>query len=172
MYRLAYRNFGDHEALVANHSVTAGSGVGVRWYELRTTPVNGIYPPMESATPQIFQSGTFWADGNFRWMGSIAMDHSGDIALGYSISSTNINPSIFLTGRAPSDALNMLRAEQSVWNGTGSQSIINWGDYCSMSVDPVDDCTFWYTTEYLKDGGKFVWRTRIASFKFPTCSKP
>ena len=169
MYRLAYRNFGDHEALVANCPVTAGRGVGVRWYELRTSPVSGVCPPMANATPQVFQSGTFLADGKFRWMGSIAMDHAGDIALGYSLSSSSTYPSIFVTGRTPSDAPGTLGVEQSVWNGTGSQSIINWGDYSSMSVDPVDDCTFWYTTEYLQNGGKYVWRTRVASFKFTNC---
>jgi hypothetical protein len=170
MYRLAYRKFIDHEALVANHSVTAGSGVGVRWYELRTSPVNNVYPSMANATPQVFQSGTFWADGKFRWMGSIAMDKVGDIALGYSLSSASTFPSISVTGRVPGDAPGTLRTEQSVWNGMGSQSIINWGDYSSMSVDPFDDCTFWYTTEYLPKSGKYVWRTRVASFKFDNCS--
>jgi hypothetical protein len=81
------------------------------------------------------------ADGKFRWMGSIAMDIAGDIALGYSLSSSSSYPSIFVTGRIPTDAPNTLGAEQSVWNGTGSQPIINWGDYSSISVDPTDDCT-------------------------------
>src|SRR5512135_1814160 len=77
MYRLAYRNFGDHEALVVNHSVTAGSSVGIRWYEIRSP----------NATPTVFQQGTYAPDSNYRWMGSIAMDKVGDIALGYSVSS-------------------------------------------------------------------------------------
>ena len=170
MYRLAYRNFGGHEALVANHSVTAGSGVGVRWYELRTSPTAaGMYPPMASATPQVYQGGTFLGDGSFRWMGSIAMDHIGDIALGYSVSSASIDPSIAVTGRAPSDPLNILRAEQFALNGSHYQTVLNWGDYSAMSVDPIDDCTFWYTTEYLRLNGSFVWGTQIASFKFPAC---
>jgi hypothetical protein len=176
MYRLAYRNFTDpkitaHEALVANHSVTAGSGVGVRWYELRTSPTAGVYPTMASTAPQIYQSGTFFGDGKFRWMGSIAMDHIADIALGYSLSSASSDPSIAVTGRAPSDPLNTLRSEKNVLTSTHYQTVLNWGDYSAMSVDPIDDCTFWYTTEYLEQNGSFVWGTVIASFRFPTCSK-
>src|SRR5437868_2218035 len=89
MYRLAYRNFGDHESLVVNHSVTAGSGVGVRWYEIRNP--NG--------TPTVYQQGTYAPDSTYRWMGSAAMDKNGDIGLGYSASSTTINPAIRYTGR-------------------------------------------------------------------------
>jgi hypothetical protein len=161
MYRLAYRNFGDHEALVANHSVTAGSSVGIRWYELRNP--NG--------TPAVYQQGTYVPDSNYRWMGSIAMDQAGDIALGYSVSSSAIHPAIRYTSRVPTDPLGTLQAEVSVIEGTGSQTggLNRWGDYSSMSVDPVDDCTFWYTTEYLPVNGSFNWHTRIASFKFPSC---
>ena len=55
--------------------------------------------------------------------------------------------------------------------GTGSQTgtLTRWGDYSSMTVDPADDCTFWYTQEYIKTNGTFNWSTRIANFKFPTC---
>src|SRR5207244_10266574 len=84
MYRLAYRNFGDHESLVVNHSVTAGSSVGVRWYEIRTP----------GTTPTIFQQGTYAPDSNYRWMGSIAMDQAGDMALGFSLSGGTLNPQI------------------------------------------------------------------------------
>ena len=162
MYRLAYRNFGDHESLVVNHSVTAGSSVGVRWYELQSP----------NATPTVFQQGTFAPDANFRWMGSIAMDHVGDIAVGYSVSGSGINPAIASTGRVPTDPPGTLESENTILGGTGSQlsNLNRWGDYSSMSVDPVDDCTFWYTTEYLKTDGTFNWSTRIASFKFPLCS--
>jgi len=164
MYRLAYRNFGDHEALVANHSVVAGSSVGVRWYELRSP----------GTTPVVYQSGTFAPDSAYRWMGSIAMDHVGDIALGYSASSSSIYPSIRYTGRAPTDPLGTLGAENIILAGGGSQNggLNRWGDYSAMAIDPADDCTFWYTNEYLKATGSFNWSTRIASFKFPGCDTP
>jgi len=160
MYRLAYRNFGDHEALVVNHSVAAGSSVGVRWYELRSP-----------ATPAVYQQGTYAPDSNFRWMGSIGMDNVGNIAVGYSVSSSSMNPAIRYTGRVPSDPSGTMEGETSIIEGTGSQTqnLNRWGDYSSMSIDPVDDCTFWYTTEYLKANGTFNWSTRIASFKFPSC---
>lgn len=162
MYRLAYRNFGDHEALVVNHSVTVGTSVGVRWYEIRSP----------GATPTVFQQGTFAPDATFRWMGSAAMDHVGNIAVGYSVSSTAINPGIRFTGRAPADPLGTLGTELTIQDGTGSQlaNLNRWGDYSSISVDPVDDCTFWYTTEYLKASGTFNWSTRIANFKFAGCT--
>jgi hypothetical protein len=169
MYRLAYRNFtgtGAHESLVVNHSVTVSgnkhsSVTGVRWYELRNP--NG--------TPTVFQQGTFSPNSNSRWMGSIAMDKFGDIALGYSESSGSLVPSIAYTGRVPTDPLGTMEAENLAFTGGGSQtgSLHRWGDYSSMSVDPADDCTFWYTTEYLKASGSFNWSTRILSFKFPGC---
>ncbi|HEX9076854.1 MAG TPA: hypothetical protein VF932_13805 [Anaerolineae bacterium] len=163
MYRLAYRHFADgHEALVVNHSVNPGNGTsGIRWYELRDP--NG--------TPTVYQQGTFAPDSSYRWMGSIAMDQAGDIAVGYSVSSSTVFPSIRYTGRIPTDALGTLETENNLWSGGGSQlpTLSRWGDYSSMSVDPVDDCTFFYTTEYLKSSGTFNWSTRIASFKFPSC---
>src|SRR5207244_7731994 len=89
MYRLQYRNFGDHETLVTNQSVTAGSSVGVRWYEIRSP----------NATPTLFQSGTYAPDSAYRWMGSAAMDGSGGIALGFSKSSSSAHPAIAVAGR-------------------------------------------------------------------------
>jgi hypothetical protein len=162
MYRLAYRNFGDHESIVVNQSVTAGSSVGIRWYELRNP----------GGTPVIYQQSTYAPDSTYRWMGSIAMDHSGDIGLGYSASSSSIKPAIRYTGRLAGDPLNTLQAESTLIQGTGSQTarLHRWGDYSSIAVDPTDDCTFWYTNEYLSSNGSFNWRTRIGSFKFPSCS--
>src|SRR5260370_42021003 len=115
------------------------------------------------------QEGTVATDGDFRWMGSIGMDHVGDSAVGFSVSSTGLFPSISFTGRVPGDALNTLEAESSIQAGGGSQNggLNRWGDYSAMAIDPVDDCTFWYTNEYLKTSGSFNWSTRIASFKFP-----
>jgi hypothetical protein len=165
MYRLAYRNFGDHESLVVNHSVVAGSSVGVRWYELRQTPPG-------TGGFGVYQQGTFAPDASYRWMGSIAMDKAGDIALGYSLSSSALHPSIAYTVHVPAtDALGTMQAETIVVTGAGSQTggLDRWGDYSSMSIDPVDDCTFWYTTEYVPANGSFNWSTAIVSFKLSGC---
>jgi hypothetical protein len=161
MFRLAYRNSGDHETLVVNHSVTAGSSGGVRWYEIRDP--NG--------TPVLFQQGTFAPDSNFRWMGSVATDRVGDIAVGYSESSSAMNPAIAITARTPADPLGMLGAENLVFQGAGSQTatLNRWGDYSAMTVDPVDDCTFFYTTEYIPSNGTFNWHTRVVSFRVNNC---
>src|SRR5215831_10104890 len=164
MYRLAYRNFGDHEALVVNHAITSGTSAAIRWYEIRSP----------GSSPTVFQQGTFAPDANFRWMGSAGMDHVGNIAVGYSISSSTLRPGIRFTGRAPGDPLGTMGTEVDITDGVGSQTggLSRWGDYSSLSVDPVDDCTFWYTTEYLKASGSFNWSTRIANFKFTTCGNP
>ncbi len=164
MYRLSYRNFGDHESIVVNHSVTAGTSVGVRWYELRNP----------GGTPTVFQQGTYAPDSAYRWMGSIATDAVGNMLMGYSVSSSSLKPSIRYTGRLATDALNSMQSESAVYSGSGSQfpNLSRWGDYSSVSVDPVDDCTFWYTTEYLRNDGTWNWSTRIASFSYPTCSSP
>jgi hypothetical protein len=164
MFRNSYRNFGDHEAMVLTHSVTVSAPAahsGIRWYELRSP----------NATPVVFQQGTFAPDSNWRWMGSIATDRVGNIAVGYSVSSTSVFPSIRYTGRAPTDPLGTMQAENVIVNGTGSQNarLARWGDYSALTVDPVDQCTFFYTQEYIKTTGSFNWSTRIATFKFPSC---
>lgn len=172
MYRLAYRNFSDHESLVVNHSVVAdptNQNSGVRWYEIQNP--NG-------AAPTVAQQSTFAPDGSYRWMGSVAMDVSGDLAVGYSVvNSTSVPPvfpSVAFAARAASDPASTLQAETSLVAGAGSQTfgLTRWGDYSAMQVDPQDDCTFWYTTEYLQNSGSFNWNTRIASFKFPGCGAP
>lgn len=173
MYRLAYRKFVDHESLVVSHSVGVGTKkpkqvTSVRWYELR----NPIGSSIAEAAPVVYQQGTLGiADGIHRWMGSIAMDKQGNIALGYSASSSSLKPSIRYTGRLATDAPNTMQAEVVAKDGGGSQlaNLSRWGDYSAMTVDPVDDCTFWYTNEYLKSSGIFNWSTWIASFKFPGC---
>ena len=163
MYRLAYRNFGDHESLVVNHSVapTAGGG-GVRWYEIRSP----------AGTPTAYQQSTYAPDTRYRWMGSAAMDRVGDIAVGYSLSSATMSPAIAYTGRTPSDPLGTLQAETILTSGTGSQNggLKRWGDYSSLALDPTDDCTFWYTTEYLTASGTFNWHTRVGTFRFANCT--
>ena len=163
MFRLAYRNLGDHESLVTNHAVTVGSSVGVRWYELRQRG-NG--------NPSVFQQGTFAPDATFRWMGSIAMDRAGNIGLGYSASSTAIHPQIRVTGRRAGDpAGRMTQGEGTIIAGGGSQTQFSrWGDYASMQTDPANGCTFWYAQEYLATTGVRNWHTRIGSFTLPGCT--
>jgi hypothetical protein len=166
IWRLAYRNFGSHESLVTNSSVEVAGAPnisGVRWYELRSP----------TAGPFIQQQGTYApgvADGIHRWFGSIAMDTSGNMALGFSASNTVVFPSIYYTGRVLGDPLGTLpQGEATIVAGTGSQTgSQRWGDYSSMNVD-VDDCTFWYVTEYVPTTSSIGWRTRIGSFKYPTC---
>jgi hypothetical protein len=171
MYRLAYRKLASGtESLVVNHSVNISTGAkgktaayqGVRWYELRVDASRNL---------SVFQQGTFAPDTSSRWMGSMAMDKAGNIALGYSKSSTSLNPSIFYTGRIPSDPAGQMQAEQQLVIGGGAQqrNLNRWGDYSSFSVDPVDDCTLWYTTEYLASNGTFNWHTAINHIKFPSC---
>jgi hypothetical protein len=168
-WRLAYRNFKGYESLVTNQSVEARPGVaGARWYEIRR---NG-------STYSLQQQGTYAPDdGVNRWMGSIAQDKNGDMALGYSVvNGTNVFPGIRYTGRLAGDPLgDMTLGEGTIINGSGVQTTTNsrWGDYTSMNVDPVDDCTFWYVNEYYAVSGTPAddppWQTRIASFKLPGC---
>lgn len=160
MYRLQYRNFGSYQSMVTNHTVNVGSGrAGVRWYELRNT----------GSGWSIYQQGTYApADGDHRWMASIAMNGSGDIGIGYSVSGSSTYPSIRVAGQtagAPGGLGVLDIAETSVLEGSTSQTgVTRWGDYSMMSVDPTDDATFWYTTEY--SGGGWNWETQIASFSF------
>ena len=168
-FRLAYRNFGTYETYVTNQSVEALPGeAGVRWYEIRR--VNGAY--------SVYQQGTYApGDGVHRWMGSAAMDKFGNIALGYSVvNGTTVFPGIRYTGRLAGDPLGqMTQGEGTIINGSGVQTTTNsrWGDYTDLTVDPVDDCTFWYVNEYYTAAGQASspagWQTRIASFKLPGC---
>jgi hypothetical protein len=161
MYRMAYRRFADHDRVVINHSVDNGGPVAVRWYE--------ILDPFGTLT--VNQQGTFAPDATSRWMASAAMDKSNNIAIGYSASSSTINPAIRFTGRVPSDPAGTLETEASMFEGTGSQTtgLNRWGDYTALQVDPSDDCTFWYTNQYQKVNGTFNWSSRIGSFAFSTC---
>ena len=168
LFRLAYRNFGDHESLVTNQSVSAGTGPngevsGIRWWELRSP----------NASPVIFQEGTYapgLTDGIHRWMGSIAMNVLGDIALSYSASNgTNPStfPSVFYTARNSGDPPGqMTLGEGSIINGTGSQTAggNRWGDYTSIDIDPVDDTTFWVVNEYVPVTSGAGWQLRIGAF--------
>jgi hypothetical protein len=168
MYRLSYRNLGTREALVINHSVTSGSGVGIRWYEL----TNATGQTMASATPVLRQQGTFAPTNDFRWMGSAAMDQTGGIAVGYNISnSSTIVPSIRYAYRGPLDILGTMGNETSILVGSGVQtaSLSRWGDYSTISVDPVDGCTMVFTSQFQPANGNFNWNTYIYTFKLSTC---
>ena len=168
-WRLAYRNFKGYEALVTNQSVEALPGVaGARWYEIRR--VGSAY--------SLYQQGTYApGDGVHRWMGSVAMDRKGDIGLGFSVvNGTDVFPGIRYTGRLAGDPLGqMTLGEGVIIDGTGVQTTTNsrWGDYTSMNVDPVDDCTLWYVNEYYTLEGQQSspagWQTRIAGFRLPGC---
>ena len=165
MFRSAYRHFADgHEALVGNMTVSSGGVAGIRWFEINNAT---------SGTPGFVQESTYQPDSTWRWMGSAAMDGNGDLALGFSASSAAINPQIRYAGRLSSDPPNTLaQGEAHLFDGTGSQTdtVSRWGDYSDMTVDPVDDCTFWYTQEYYQVTSSFNWRTRIGNFKFPSCT--
>ncbi len=170
MYRLAYRNNGTQAApqerlIVSGPSSGSDANHGaVEWFEFR----NAGDPTTQ---PTLFQSGTFDPDSNYRWLPSIAMDKDGNIALGYSKSSTSVFPGIYVTGRLASDPVGTMGAEIQMTAGIGVQlgAGNRWGDYSAMTLDPIDQCTFYYTNEYLKTNGGFNWSTRIASFKFPSC---
>src|SRR5690349_2954294 len=168
MYRLSYRNLGTREALVINHSVTSGSGVGVRWYEL----TNAAGQTLASAPPVVRQQGTFAPTNDFRWMGSAAMDKTGGIAVGYNISNaSSIVPSIRYAYRGPADPLGTLGNETTILVGSGIQTatLSRWGDYSTISVDPVDGCTMVFTSQFQPANGNFNWATYIHSFKLSTC---
>jgi hypothetical protein len=165
MHFLQYRNYGTHEALFANHSVDVGGMVVPKWYEVRDP----------GGSPFIYQEGVHMPDNTrHRWMGSIAADRDGNIALGYSISSSTMYPGIRYAGQRNGEMLGTLpQNEANLYQGTGSQTAAGfgrWGDYSAMTVDPVDDCTFWYTQEYYATTGS-NWQTRIGSFKFPACGQ-
>ena len=164
MYRLQYRNFGTHESLVVNHTVDVGvDHAGIRWYEIRDP----------AGTPFIHQQGTYAPDAAQRWMASAAMDGAGDLAIGFSVSSGTLFPSVRYAGRLAGDPPGTLpEGETTLIAGSGSQtdSSGRWGDYSSLGVDPTDQCTFWYTQEYYATTSPIGWRTRIGAFRFPTCT--
>jgi hypothetical protein len=161
MWRVQYRNFGDYETLVGNMvtDVNENNRGGIRWFELRKS-TGGSW--------QNYQEGTYAPDDDHnRWMASIAMDKSGNIGLGYSVGSGSLPASIRYTGRIAADPTGtMPQPEKAFVEGSGSSASVRWGDYSSLNVDPVDDCTFWFTSQYAADD---LWKTRIGSFSFKGC---
>ncbi len=168
MFRAAYRNLDGQGKVVFTHNIKAPAGTSetaLRWYEINVDQLAG--------TANLVQESTFAPDTESRWMGSGAMDINGNIAFGYSIASSDMFPSVAAATRLASDPLNTLTDEIILHAGEGSQGgASRWGDYSNLSIDPVDECTFWFTTEYYKaaDNDTTSWSTRIASFKLPTCT--
>jgi hypothetical protein len=157
MWRLPYRRFPSHETLVGNFTVDAGGGqAGIRWFELRRTAGDWF----------LYQQGTFAPDFLHRWMGSIAMDGSGNIALAYSVSGSNLFPDLRYATRLESDPPGIMGGEAVLISGGGAQTGNNrWGDYSALTVDPVDQATFWYTGEYYSGTSPSQWNTRIGAFR-------
>ncbi len=168
MYRLKYRNFGGHQVLTASHTVDSNGSdlAGVRWYEFRA--------PGGGTDWDVYQQGTFAPDSDSRFMGDVAMDGDGNMLIGYTVSSTTTFPSVRVAGRLAGDPLGTMgQGELEIVAGTGVQEGGNrWGDYSTVSVDPVDNCTFWIAQEYVKNTGSFDWDTRIAALTFPGCGGP
>ncbi|GAC1593685.1 MAG: hypothetical protein NVS4B10_00620 [Myxococcales bacterium] len=170
MFRVAYRNFADHESLLLNHSVRAGAGGGVRWYELR-----GLTNPAPGSVPVLYQQGTYAPDADYRWMGSAAMDSAGNIGLSFSRSGVGIDPGISFTARDAVDAPGVMGlGEGAIVVGNAPQNVpgmpraaVRWGDYSNLTVDPADDCTFWLTNEYIPQ--RTLWGTAISFFQLPSC---
>jgi len=174
MMQAQYRNIGGVESLWVNHTTgtaSASTPVSIQWGQINVT---GGTVSTTIVQQQIYNNG---ADGLNRFMGSLAVDKQGNMALGYTAGSATIAPDIRYAGRLATDPLNTLpQTEVTMLTGVtrGVQigdcggTCTRWGDYSSMSVDPVDDCTFWYTQEFYATSG-LNWQTRIGSFKFPTC---
>ncbi|MCP5051817.1 MAG: hypothetical protein GY940_31915, partial [bacterium] len=157
MFPAIYREFDGHAAMYVNHVAESGGKRVERWYELR----------FSGGTPSIYQQGTYAPDSIHRWMGSIAADEDGNIAIGYTASSSALFPSVRYSAQASIAAVSGVLGlgEKSIKDGTGSQiGISRWGDYSAISIDPTDDETFWYTNEYYISSGS-NWQTRIGAFK-------
>jgi hypothetical protein len=154
------------------HSIRLGTTApnGIQWAQIDVTGGTIATTPIQQQ-----RFGNLGNDLVYRWMGSLAVDRMGDMALGYSGSKAGMNPAILYSGRLAGDPPGTLaQGEASLINGTGSQTgscgttCTRWGAYSAMSVDPLDDCTFWYTNEYYAVSG-LNWLTRIGSFALPGC---
>lgn len=162
MQRLVYRRIGNHESIVAAHSIATKSGAGgVRWYEFRLD---------KKREPQLYQQGTYAPDGFYRWMPSIAMDKKGNIGVGYSFGGTPNFAGQRFAARLEKDPKGTLSLHETVLvDGEASQTTtLRWEDYTTTAIDPSDDCTFWYVGDYLKKNGT-GYSTRIGSFRLPGC---
>lgn len=161
MQRLAWRDFGNHQSIVATHSIDTRAGGGVRWYEFRLDA---------TGNPQLYQQGTYAPDGNYRWMGSIAMDRRGDIGVGYSFGGPSIDPGQRFAARRAGDPKGQMTLHEAILaNGEAPQTnTLRWEDYTTLDIDPSDGCTFWYVGDYLQKGAE-DYSTRIGGFRLPGC---
>ncbi len=173
MYPLIYQNRGGIESIYGVQTIllatdnTLTGPTAVRWYQFNMT---GNTIP---ATPVQQQDWNNGADGLYRWMPSINVDKQGNVAIGYSTSSTTLNPEIRYAGRLAVDPPNnMAQGEATLITSGGHQTSTSgrWGDYSTMFVDPSDSCTFWHVNEYYTATGTANWATRIGSFKFAGCA--
>ncbi len=171
-YRAAFRNLGDRQSIVVNQTVrTSTSGeyrAGVRVHELS-----------KSGTAfTVRDSSTIGDSASSRWIGGVAQDNQGNLAVSYNYVRDDKQPAILYTGRLASEPVGAFRTEASLIDGTGVQRAFGyrWGDYNSINVDPNDDCTFWTTGEYYtlasQEFSEFTWLTRIGTFRFPECTPP
>lgn len=164
MWRVQHRTLDDKQYLVGNMvtDVDGNDYHGVRWWQLErpAATVAGGWT--------LKDEGTYTNnDGVHRWMASAAMDGSGNIAIGYNTSGTSTFAGMRYAGRLASDpAGTMPRGENSIIEGSGANGSSRYGDYSSISVDPVDDCTFWYTAQYNPSS---QWGTRVGAFRFEAC---
>jgi hypothetical protein len=160
--RLVYRNLGDHESILAEHSVaTAAKGGGVRWYEFRLN---------SQRDPVLYQQGTYAPGGNYRWLASMGMDRKGNIGMGYSFGGDPNYAGQRFAARLANDPKGQLGFHESVLaEGRASQTgSLRWEDYTQLAMDPSDDCTMWFVGNYLKSGATSS-TTRIGSFAVPGC---
>jgi len=163
MQRLVYRRLGDHESILATHSIaTAAGGGGVRWYEFRVNE--------KTRKVALYQQGTYLGDGEYRWMASGTIDKFGNIGMGYSYGGPTHFAGQRFSGRQPTDSLGQLTfAETVLAEGEAAQTnTLRWQDYTTAALDPSDDCTVWYVGDYFKKDAT-SYSTRIGGFKMPGC---
>lgn len=163
-YRLAYRQKTGYDSMVVTHAVVGdSSNTAARWYELRNSGTGWT----------VAQQGTHMPTTDYRWMSSAAMDKIGNIVMGYSVSSSSVYPDVRAAVKAPADATfgaEILLAPSTRGAQSGTRGLTRWGDYSSMSLDPADGCTMFFTTEYQKTTGEFNWSTRIGKVRASTCN--
>lgn len=163
MYMAPVKQFANYQSAVMCHTINVGDEIemraGIRWYEIRKNN--------NAQDWVLHQQGTYAPDDEAsRWMGSIAQDNTGNIALGFSLSGKNLYPSLACTGQRMGDDLGKMTLQEKVlFEGTGNQIGTNrFGDYSQMTVEPSTNGKFWFTGEFIGNNG---WKTGIASLEIP-----